>query len=108
MDSKSCLAEAFQNPENFKTENDTPALDAEQYKKGLETGQNAQHISIAVNGVWGAKMNDGGHVASYERIGYHASTAALLRGFLASGVKIKVHRYQDGKFRETELNGQPV
>ncbi len=92
MDSSTCSATDFLNPNNFRTSFDTPGSDASQYAKGLETARNAKSISIGVNGVWGARMLDGASLVSYERIGYHRSTAALLRGFLDSGVLMTVYR----------------
>jgi hypothetical protein len=64
----------------------------DQYDKGREIGAQAEYVSIAVNGVWGAKMKDGGSLQSYEKIGYHAGTEHLLRGFTDSGVQIKDFR----------------
>lgn len=68
---------------------------AEQHAKGLDIGSKAEHVTIAVNGVWGAKMKDGSHIHSYEKIGYHAGTAALMDGFKASGVEIIDYREKD-------------
>lgn len=38
---------------------------------------------------------DGSITSSYETIGYHGHTAALLQGFLDSGVPIRVYRYSE-------------
>lgn len=64
----------------------------EQYAKGLQIGKNAQRIYIAENDVWSARMMDGSHIDSYEKIGYHAHTASLMKGFIDSGCFIKVFR----------------
>lgn len=64
----------------------------EQYNKGLEIGSKATEVHISVRNVWSAKLKTGGHMQSYETIGYHSGTAALMRGFIDSGVKIVVWR----------------
>jgi len=90
--------ECFKHPRMFITAFDTPERDAVQYKKGLETGKNSEYVTIARNGTWTARTNNGGVVTSYEGIGYHASTAALLRGFLDSGTEVYVSR-ENGETR---------
>lgn len=88
---------AYLNWRNFVT--DYP-LDAdpnhprqgEQYAAGLKTGREAREIHLSIKGVWSARMKNGSSIQSYEGIGYHASTASLLRGFLDSGAPIIVHR----------------
>lgn len=67
-----------------------------QYQIGLDIGKKFAdgYIFISANGVWGAckgltSMN------SYEGIGYHACTKDLLHGFLDSGTKIIVYRYDN-------------
>jgi hypothetical protein len=90
-------AEAYLNPDNFRTEYDGRVLGKaeEQYQAGLEYGRNATRISLSYKGVWGASMKNGAMVSSYEGIGYHAETAALLKGFLDSGCAIVVYRSSD-------------
>lgn len=84
--------EDFLNPDNFKTTMDTPELDLKQYKKGLELSNTSSVIGISANGCWFADLISGGHLTSYEVIGYHSSTAALLKGFLAGRAKFIVYR----------------
>lgn len=101
-------AQDFLNPDNFITGYDS--LNAEyqtqQYNKGLELGKNALVINISVSDVWSMVMKDGSLRTSYERIGYHAGTAALLRGFIDSGAKIVIWRdsekYDDDGYRYIE------
>lgn len=99
----------FLNPDNFKTLSDTwpqnVSYQTEQYQKGLAIGYESEYITISVSNVWGCQFKVspahpyGGSCSSYETIGYHAGTAALLRGMLDSGCPIKVYRYgsEDGK-----------
>jgi len=100
-------AEALLQPELFASPLDAlsnAAYAAEQYAKGLETGRNADAIHIAVNNVWSAAMKDGASLSSSEKIGYHAHTAELLRGFLDSGCPIIVHRVTPDRITHTLLN----
>lgn len=85
---------AFLTPVLFITDwdNINPHKAKEQYNKGVEVGNNAKSVHIAADGTWGASMKDGSSLTSYEGIGYHAHTASLLEGFLASGAKITVYR----------------
>lgn len=87
-------ADAYLNPDNFVDEvwDARSGRNAAQYSEGLSVGEDAEEITIAVNSVWGAKMLDGGVLTSYEGIGYHSCTAALLRGFLASPARVVVYR----------------
>lgn len=86
--------EAYLNPGNFLTPWD--ALDSsysrQQYEKGMRIGQEASTVYIAINGTWSARMKDGSHISSYEGIGYHSGTSALLKGFLDSGCRVSVYR----------------
>jgi hypothetical protein len=79
------------------------AYGQKQYEKGLQYGRDAVKVTIGVNSVWGATMKDGGHVGSYEKIGYHACTADLLQGFIDSGVPIYVYRWIDGLDKCTRI-----
>jgi GNAT superfamily N-acetyltransferase len=97
-------AKAYLEPENFVTPFDegtrrapTKALNRarEQYEKGLDEGRKGD-IHISNQSVWSSKRHDGSRVQSYEGIGYHAHTASLLAGFLASGGKVFVHRRGKG------------
>ncbi len=88
--------EAFLNPALFVTGWDSlpaniasaPAARARGLKLKAD-GCNSIHITAG--GVWGAK-GPNFYIESYEGIGYHANTAALLEGFLASGLPIIVYR----------------
>lgn len=90
----------FLHPELFGTDWDNrPEYAEEQYQEGLKTGRESREVFITCGGTWGAHGLSGSQTTSYEGIGYHAHTADLLRGFIASGVKIVIHRY--GKSPET-------
>lgn len=91
---ETCSAESFLNPDLFRTEFDNPAHGEEQYRNGLRIGNECEVISIGISGVWGGTPKTGGSLSSYERIGYHANTADLLRGFLASGARVHVYRWK--------------
>lgn len=94
-------AEAYLDPSNFLTPFDGPGnaeYRRKQYEKGLEYGKQGD-IHIAINSVWSVDITTGptwrqGSISSSEGIGYHAGTAALLQGFLDSGGRIFVHRWE--------------
>lgn len=87
----------FLTPENFYTPFDIPGITTEyerqQYAKGIKYGLESSYITISVSNVWGCALKNGGIVSSYETIGYHSGTHALLRGFIDTGCPIKVYRY---------------
>lgn len=85
--------ETFLDPMKFATDYDTAEGSAANYAKGVDLGQKATTIHIESTGVWSASMMDRSSIQSYEGIGYHANTAALLKGFLDSGAKIVVSRW---------------
>lgn len=90
--------EEFLNWEQFTTPFDNAnnhAYRKDQYQKGLEIGARSLYVSISCGSTWGASGKDGSSTSSYCGIGYHAGTADLLRGFLDSGVPIKVYRYDN-------------
>jgi len=103
--------EDFLNPMNFVTVYD--GADNEDYRKdqeakGLDIGGRAIEIIISTHNVWSARMRPQNGFAreslsSSETIGYHAGTAALLRGFIDSGCRIVVCRNIDGKFSSTVI-----
>jgi len=100
-------AEDYLNPDNFRTSFDklhSPAREAEKHQEGYNLGKSAVEVHIGVNSVWGAKLRNGGSASSYEGIGYHALTHALLRGILDSKCKLVVHRWSKEKgFTETVI-----
>jgi hypothetical protein len=96
-------ADDFRNPSNFRTEYDSAAGGAEAYAKGRRIGAKAQEVTIAINDTWGATSDNGGHITSYQRIGYHADTAELLRGILDSGCKLAVYRDNGRGITRAEL-----
>ena len=92
------LPASFLNPQQFTTEHDTKvdgyAMQQECY--GMTIGQASHTILINRYGTWFAYKLDGGMIASGdERIGIHANTADLLKGFLASPASIVVQRYEN-------------
>lgn len=91
------LPDMFLTPENFYTPFDIPGFiteyDRKQYEKGMKYGLESNYITISVSNVWECSLKNGGSVSSYETIGYHSGTHALLRGFIDSGCSIKVYRY---------------
>jgi hypothetical protein len=83
----------------------------EQYNKGLEIGHSATEVHISIRNVWSARMKNGGIMQSYETLGYHSGTAALMRGFIDSGVTIVVWRQNtldDGSYTVTDTVIQGV
>lgn len=85
-------AQDFLEPDNFRTDFDTPASDAERYRLGRQIGGRSREIHIGVTNAWSARGCDESFTTAYERIGYHRSTAALLRGFLDSPAAVVVRR----------------
>lgn len=81
--------------EDFKSPLDSwsPASYAEeQYQAGLKLAQQGAEIHIAINGVWSARMPDGAHISSYEKLGYHGRTSNLVQGWIDGGATIIDHR----------------
>jgi len=71
------------------------------FERGQKTGAEMEVVTIAINNVWGGRTKDGGHVASYEKIGYHAGSVEFIRGVLDAGCKIvKYFVGSDGKIQE--------
>lgn len=89
-------AEAYLNPETFRTMFDgIPSNVAERdarYADALKVSTEAAEVSISVRGTWSASMLDGSSLQSYEGIGYHANTAAVLQGFLDGPAALVVYR----------------
>ena len=87
----------FLRPERFRTGFDEPALGREQFAKGVIFGQTSAEVGVSANGTWYAIGRLGSLTTSSEKIGYHANTAELLRGFVASGCRVVVHRHDGSK-----------
>ncbi|WP_328377067.1 hypothetical protein OHB13_11995 [Streptomyces sp. NBC_00440] len=96
--------EEFLKPENFATEFDARNADAaeRQYRYGLKLSTDYGRIIIRANSTWAAEDGPVDPITrartlgsySYEGIGYHAHTAALLRGFLDGPAPVDVERRQ--------------
>jgi len=103
-DSGDCPASAFLNSLAFSTDFD---VDDEKMEKRYEqeAAKCAEYteFSISITGVWSARTKDGGHVSSYERIGYHAYSADMLQAALDSDCAIYVYRVDDGKLVKHNL-----
>lgn len=76
----------------------------EAYQRGLKQGQDSTLITIATNNVWGARTKDGASVSSYEKIGYHAGTEELLRGFWNSDCPIRVYYSTSSSYGSFEFS----
>lgn len=89
-------AEAFRNPDNFRVAADDWQENADLPRRQAaviaELAPNVRHFVINANGTWGAEMTDGGILSTYETIGYHSGTAALLRAILDTGKPVIVYR----------------
>ncbi len=85
-------ASIYNHPRVFRAAWDSPELDQKQYDKGREVGEESEYITITEKGTWVSQLENGASSTSYEIIGYHASTAALLAGFLDSGTQVYVAR----------------
>lgn len=95
-------ASDYLNPQLFTTGFDdaSPYGADEQYRKGLAIGSASEEVVIAVNSTWSARGLDGSSTTSYEKIGFHANTADLLRGFIDSGCQIRVWRIVNDRCAE--------
>jgi len=89
----------FRYPRMFQADHDTELGNQKQYERGLEVGRESEYVTICKDGTWSARSLEGVITTSYERIGYHSGTAALLQGFLDSGVEMYVDRYDHGSTR---------
>jgi hypothetical protein len=66
---------------------------AAQYDKGIQHAEQGYTIHISRTGCWSAVRPDElGGTFSYERIGYHACTSDLVRGWIDGGATIVDHR----------------
>jgi len=88
-------AEDFLHPANFITALDTMPVANSTDVGGLASSM--LDVTIAINDVWSGVQKDGGHVSSYERIGYHANTAARWNNFLESTATITIYRLEVSK-----------
>ena len=71
------------------------------FERGQKTGAEMSVVTIAINNVWGGRTKTGGHVSSYEKIGYHAGSVEFIQGVLDAGCKIvKYFVDPDNKIRE--------
>lgn len=86
-------ANDFLDPNKFKTSMDYS--NSNQYAKGLDISNNAVSIGVSVHDTWWACMKDGSRMTSYEKLGYHSNTCALLSGFLAGSASFQVYRMTD-------------
>jgi len=82
-------------PEEYLNWQQFGSWSEEQYQKGLRIGRESTRVSLSVKGVWGSNGKDGSSCSSYEGIGYHAGTGALMKGFIDSGVPIVVYRWSN-------------
>ena len=73
------------------------------YDRGLTDGAAMEVCTIAINNVWGGRRKDGGHVASYEKIGYHAGSLDFIRGVFDAGCRVVKYFVQDGTIKERAL-----
>lgn len=99
----------FLHPERFATTwpaDMNPEFLAEKRREGLEISRGAERVYISAHGTWGADGVAGkGRVwtTSYEGIGFHAGTSALLEGFLAGPAPVDVIRIVDGEAVTTRI-----
>ena len=90
--------DSFLNPQQFTTEHDAKVegYAIQQERHGMTVGQASHTILIDRYGTWFTYKLDGGMVTSGdERMGIHANTADLLKGFLASPASIVIQRYEN-------------
>lgn len=111
------LSDDFYRPDRFVTGFDTLERGAKQFNKGMEIGKQAYEINIAINDTWSARIKrvkrlspsndeveyEESTLSSYEKLGYHANTCDLLKGFISSGCKLIVHREINGHVRPFQI-----
>lgn len=85
------IVAAYRSP--FDPEN---KIRKKRYEEGLQTAEEYEYVTIAINGVWGGRKKDGASVGSYEKLGFHACTADFLQGILESGVQVIDYRVKNG------------
>ena len=74
------------------------------FDRGISEGGKMTVCTIAINNVWGGRTKDGGHVSSYEKLGYHSGSLEFIRGVLASGCRVvKYFVGDDKRIHETEI-----
>jgi len=87
---------AFDGPAN-------EAYRAKRHAEGLELARKGAIIYISATGSWSARipslfgMGGYAHLQAYERLGYHAGTAALIQGWLDGGATIMDYRPAFGR-----------
>ena len=79
------------------------AINGGHFERGQKTGAEMEYVSIAVNNVWGGLTKSGGHVASYEKLGYHTGSLEFIRGVFAVGCRVVKYSWQEGKVVEAEV-----
>ncbi len=75
------------------------------FNRGVETADEMESVTIAVNNVWGGRLKNGGSSQSYEKIGYHAGSTDFIRGVLAAGCPVRVFRATGNGISIYELEG---
>lgn len=48
-------------------------------------------IHIGINGVWSARLADGGHMSSYEKLDYHTGCRLFLESLREAGIPFTYH-----------------
>ena len=71
------------------------------YRRGQKLAAEISELHIAINGVWSARLKEGGIIHSYETIGYHKGSVEFLKGVRDAGVRI-VNHYHKSTFREVQ------
>ncbi|MEU1880331.1 hypothetical protein ABZ470_23745 [Streptosporangium sp. NPDC020072] len=109
--------EEFLFPERFATRYDQEDDYAQQqYERGVRLSGEWDEIYIRHTGTWGARRGKqvseafpdrephwSSECTSYEGIGYHRSTADLLRGFLAGPAPVYVERRTENGIVKTQI-----
>ena len=85
----------FTDPSKFQmTQLRTTSQGAEKQRaKGMAAATEST-VHIGVDDVW-CVQGTNGWFATYEKLGFHADTAALLQGFIDSGRTFFVHRWNE-------------
>ena len=100
-------AQSFKHPELFRTDYDNLPVNElyakKQYAHGRKVSEESECICISVFDTWSANLKSGASLTAYEKLGFHANTSDLLRGFLDGPAKVIVFRLEGDGITRTVI-----
>lgn len=86
------------DPNDFRTDfdglHDGTAYPEQQFAAGEKLAKEGYVLTIGQSGTWVASRSERDTIVSYERLGYHACTKDLLRGFLSANGKCLFYHFR--------------